>query len=209
MKKTITLLLLALLTIAMESSAQGFRRWDFTKWSQQTIDNLIADDEQGDDIGWSDVEYLNNPAPVDHRCFWYQDGANYGTLKANGEVIAELEGLVFGEEYCGNRSLAIAVDYASTNIGTYDGGQYLWLGINNAAYAFYIPNVMVGEKITMSVESHRSGQGRDEAHWRHLHPRCQGEQHVGELDAARRCYRQWRHGRHLREAHQRLPHLYY
>ena len=160
MKKTITLLLLALLTIAMESSAQGFRRWDFTKWSQQTIDNLIADDEQGDDIGWSDVEYLNNPAPVDHRCFWYQDGANYGTMKANGEVIAELEGLVFGEEYCGNRSLAIAVDYASTSIGTYDGGQYLWLGINNAAYAFYIPNVMVGEKITMSVESHRSGQGR-------------------------------------------------
>lgn len=160
MKRTITLVLLALLTFAMASSAQGFRRWDFTKWSQRTIDNLMADDEQGDDTGWSDVEYLNNPAPVDHRCFWYQDASNFGTLKANGEVIAELEGLVFGEQYCANRSLAIAVDYASTNIGTYDGGQYLWLGINNAPYAFYISNVMVGEKITMSVESHRSGQGR-------------------------------------------------
>jgi len=160
MKRTFTLVLLALLTFAMESSAQGYRRWDFTKWSQRTIDNLIADDEQGDDIGWSDVEYLNNPAPVDHKCFWYQDASNYGTLKANGEVIAELEGLVFGEEYCGNRSTAIAIDYASTSIGTYDGGQYLWLGINNAPYAFYIPNVTVGEKITMSVESHRNGQGR-------------------------------------------------
>ena len=159
MKKIIILTLMAFMaTIVAE--AQGYRRWDFTKWSQQTIDNLIADAEQGDDVGWSDQEYLGSSTPVDNKCFWYQDGNNYGTMKANGQIIAELEGLDFSQEYVTNRSLAIAVDYPSTNIGTYDKGQYLWLGINNAAYAFRIPSVMVGEKITMSVESHRSGQGR-------------------------------------------------
>ncbi len=136
------------------------RLWDFTKWSQQTKDNLIADAEQGDETGWSDVEYLNNPNPVDNRCFWYHSDNAAGTMKANGQVIAELEGLIFGDDYCAGRSLAIAVDYASTDIGSYAGGQYLWLGINGAPYCFYIPNVVVGQPITMSVESHRSGQGR-------------------------------------------------
>ena len=159
MKRTFTLTMLALLVFSV-CNAQGYRRWDFTKWSQQTIDNLKADDELGDETGWSDVEYLNNMTAVDQRCFWYQNPEEYGTLKANGQVIAELEGLFFGQEYCSERSTAIAVDYASTSIGTYDGGQYLWLGINSRPYAFYIPNVMVGEKMTFSVESHRNGQGR-------------------------------------------------
>ncbi len=136
------------------------RQWDFTKWSQQTKDNLIADADKGDETGWSDVEYLNNPNPVDNRCFWYHSDNAAGTMKANGQVIAELEGLIFGDDYCAGRSLAIAVDYASTDIGSYAGGQYLWLGINGAPYCFYIPNVVVGQPITMSVESHRSGQGR-------------------------------------------------
>lgn len=142
-------------------SAQGYRRWDFTKWSQQTIDNLIADDEQGDETGWSDVEYLNNPNPVDHRCFWYQDSENYGTMKANGQVIPELEGLIFGQDFCGNRNLAIAVDYAQTSIGTYAGPQYLWLGNTGKRWVcFTIPNVPIGEKMTFVVESHRNGNGR-------------------------------------------------
>ena len=81
-------------------------------------------------------------------------------MKAYGHVITELDGLVFGDAYCAGRSLAIAVDYPSTDIGNYAGPQYLWLGINDAPYCFYIPDVMVGQPITMSVESHRSGQGR-------------------------------------------------
>ena len=150
----------AMLAFAETVNAQSYRRWDFTKFSQQTIDNLIADDEQGDETGWSDVEYLSNMNAVDKRCFWYQDGDNYGTVKANGVVISELEGLDFGQEYCASRNLAIAVDYASTSIGTYAGPQYLWLGINNTPYAFRIPNVGIGQKMTFVVESHRSGQGR-------------------------------------------------
>ena len=160
MKRIFILMTVAMLAFAETVNAQSYRRWDFTKFSQQTIDNLIADDEQGDETGWSDVEYLSNMNAVDKRCFWYQDGDNYGTVKANGVVISELEGLDFGQEYCASRNLAIAVDYASTSIGTYAGPQYLWLGINNTPYAFRIPNVGIGQKMTFVVESHRSGQGR-------------------------------------------------
>ena len=143
-----------------EQATGKVHTWDFTKWSQKTIDDLIADDNQGDETGWSDVEYLNNPNPVSQRCFWYQNPQKYGAIEANGQVINELKGLVFGQEYCAQRSLAIAVDYASTDIGTYAGKQYLWLGINGTPYAFCIPDVVVGTDITMTVESHRSGQGR-------------------------------------------------
>lgn len=159
MKRIFILMTVAMLAFAETVNAQGYRRWDFTKFSQQTIDNLIADDEQGDETGWSDVEYLSNMTAVDKRCFWYQ-GDEYGTVKANGVVISELEGLDFGPEYCASRNLAIAIDYASTSIGTYAGPQYLWLGINSTPYAFRIPNVAIGQKMTFVVESHRSGQGR-------------------------------------------------
>ena len=40
------------------------RRWDFSKWSQQTVDNLKADAALGDETGWSDVEYLNKMVAV-------------------------------------------------------------------------------------------------------------------------------------------------
>ena len=136
------------------------RRWDFTQWSRQTVNNLTLDAEQGDDSGWSDQEYLGTSTPVGNRCFWYHSDSLAGTMKAYGHVITELDGLVFGGAYCAGRSLAIAVDYPSTDIGHYAGPQYLWLGINDAPYCFYIPDVMVGQPITMSVESHRSGQGR-------------------------------------------------
>ncbi|MBQ8127279.1 MAG: rhamnogalacturonan lyase [Prevotella sp.] len=143
-----------------EQATGELHRWDFSKWSQQTVDNLKADAALGDETGWSDVEYLNKMVAVDDRCFWLQD-QQAGEVTANGQPIAELRGLMFNDAYCQGRSLAIAIDYASTDIGTYAGGQYLWLGIGNQPpYCFYIPDVVVGSDITMSVESHRNGQGR-------------------------------------------------
>lgn len=150
-------------SVACRSNVQvegQVKKWDFSQWSQETIDNLTADAEQGDETGWSDVEYLNNMVAVNNRCFWLQDNQE-GEVKANGQTIKELQGLMFPGEYCKGRSLAIAVDYPSTDIGNYAGGQYLWLGIgNNPPYCFRIPDVVVGSNITMTVESHRSGQGR-------------------------------------------------
>ncbi|MCR4604040.1 MAG: rhamnogalacturonan lyase [Prevotella sp.] len=140
------------------------RRWDFTQWSLQTVNNLTAEADADPATGWSDIEYYNGagterPAATYHKCFWLQSEEG-GSVRANGEKIRELEGLVFSDDYCAGRSLAIAVDYPSTDIGNYAGPQYLWLGINSAPYCFYIPNVIVGQPVSMAVESHRSGQGR-------------------------------------------------
>ena len=137
--------------------------WDFTHFSETTVANLIADAAESKLDGWSDVEkQADAEADVDptelskDNCFWFTDNANVdGYLTANGQVIEELEGLVFqNETYNKKRSIAIAVNYASTALGDYAGGSYLWLGGKNFD-AFTIKNVKAGTTITMGVESHK------------------------------------------------------
>ena len=143
--------MLALLTLAEGASAQSYRRWDFTNWSQQTVDNLKADAAQTRPAkGWSDIEKNADdkegavaPDATKDNCFWLaDDGGQWmtapegGSLKANGMVIAETEGLVFNPDYTKNRSLAIAVNYPSTALGDYAGPQYLWLGGGSKNLAF-------------------------------------------------------------------------
>ena len=166
MKRIFTLTVIALLAIGT-ASAQAYRKWDFTHWSAQTIANLMADAAASSTVGWSDIEKAADagegkvaPEATAGKCFWY-DSSEGGTLKANGVVISELEGLDFGSSYCDNRSLAIAVDYPSTSLGEYAGPQYLWLGGGGKnMICFTIPNVRVGQKITMTVESHKPTDAR-------------------------------------------------
>lgn len=176
MKKIFTLLMLVLLTLAEGASAQSYRHWNFTSWSQQTVDNLKADAAQPRPAkGWSDIEKNADdkegavaPEATKDNCFWLaDDGGQWmtepegGSLKANGMVIAETEGLVFNPDYTKNRSLAIAVNYPSTALGEYAGPQYLWLGGGSKNLAcFTIPNVLVGQKIKMTVESHKPSDAR-------------------------------------------------
>ena len=176
MKNFFTLTMLGLLTLAEGASAQSYRRWDFTNWSQQTVDNLKADAAQTRPAkGWSDIEKNADdkegavaPDATKDNCFWLaDDGGQWmtasegGSLKANGMVIAETEGLIFNPDYTKNRSLAIAVNYPSTALGEYAGPQYLWLGGGSKNLAcFTIPNVLVGQKIKMTVESHKSSDAR-------------------------------------------------
>jgi hypothetical protein len=142
-------------------------RWDFTNWSAETVANLKADAAASSTIGWSDVEKkadaeAGNPAPeaTADKCFWLTDPEG-GELEANGVAIAELQGLTFGSKYAGNRSLAIAVDYPSTTLGTYNGPQYLWLGGGGKNMpCFVIPNVKGGTEIKMGVESHKASDAR-------------------------------------------------
>jgi|GEM_PF-6184259 hypothetical protein len=143
--------------------------WDFTKWSEATVANLKADAAASKIEGWSDVEKkADAEADVEpteaskDNCFWavIPEG---GELKANGEVIEELKGLQFGTTFAGNRSLAIAVNYAvadaSKDFGPYNGPAYLWLG--GAGFeCFTIPAVKGGTKITMGVESHKITDAR-------------------------------------------------
>ena len=171
MKKNFTLVLMGLFLLVGGVSAQKYRKWDFTNWSATTIANLQADAAASSTVGWSDIEKVADagdgkvaPDATRNKCFWYDSSAD-GELKANGVTIAELEGLQFGSAYGDNRSLAIAVDYPETSLGSYAGPSYLWLGGGNKAagsrlLCFTIPKVEIGQKITMVVESHNPTQAR-------------------------------------------------
>lgn len=175
MKRTFILTIMAwMLTVTV--SAQSHRRWDFTNWSQQTIENLKAEAAQTRPAnGWSDIEKKGDdkegavaPEATKGNCFWLTDSEGAwltdpegGSLKANGMVIPETEGLIFNPAYTLKRSLAIAVNYSSTSLGQYAGEQYLWLGGGSQNLAcFVIPNVTVGQKIVMTVESHKPSDAR-------------------------------------------------
>ena len=139
--------------------------WNFTKWSEATVANLKADAAASKLEGWSDVEKkadaeAGNDAPeaTKDNCFWAVI-AEGGELTANGEVIEELKGLQFGATFAGNRSLAIAVNYPTTSLGTYAGPAYLWLGGKNFE-CFTIPAVKGGSTIKMGVESHKPTDAR-------------------------------------------------
>ncbi len=138
--------------------------WSFNNWSEETVKNLMAGAFENSasvspEAGWSDVEKVKSTAPSDlskNSCFW-QVKAGEKTLTANGVEIAELKGLEFTNT--ADRSLAIAVNYPATSLGTYYGPQYLWLGSKNVAY-FTIKNVKCGTNITIGIESHKPAEDR-------------------------------------------------
>jgi rhamnogalacturonan endolyase len=144
-------------------------RWDFTRWSAETVANLRADAAASKTEGWSDVEKQadadagNEPTSIARdNCFWASKNTQpdeHGELSANGQVIDELRGLRFHQPALANRNLAIAVNYPATDIGTYHGPAYLWLGGANKDY-FTIPRVVEGSEIKMGVESHKSSDAR-------------------------------------------------
>ena len=168
MKKFFTLSML--LAVALVVNAQGYRKWDFTNWSATTIENLKAEAAQGGVTGgsWSDTEKADGTNPQPDKCFWsYGDNVSSdGYLMANSQVIPETDGLVWNTAYTSRRSLALAVDYPSTSLGDYAGPQYLWLGGGNAKSAsariacFTIPKVRIGQKITITAESHKPSEAR-------------------------------------------------
>ncbi len=168
MKKLFTLTLAALMGFSLGADAQNYRKWDFTNWSAQTIANLAAEAEAGVTGAWSDIEKADGSNPQPGKCYWSNADniSEDGYLTANGVVIAETEGLVFNASYSNRRSLALAVDYPETTLGTYAGPQYLWLGGGNAKSAsarlacFTIPKVRIGQKMTFVVESHKPADSR-------------------------------------------------
>ena len=152
--------------------------WDFTKWSEATVANLKAEaakvtvsadpDKEGntlcEDNGalWSDHEKkpgttCDTYAASKDNCFWYIGGEEEPT--ANGTAIAEFAGLKFNTAYGASRALAIAVNYPSTSIGTYNGPSYLWFG-GKGQTIMTIPAVKGGSTIKIGVESHKSSEAR-------------------------------------------------
>ena len=147
--------------VSIEASTEQSLCWDFTKWSEATIANLAADAAAGTN-NWSNDE--KNDGNTVEGCYWYQGSINEdGTISANGTVIEELKGLKFNSDYAAKRSLAIAVNYPSTSLGTYAGPAYLWLGGGGSKQAFpcfTIPGVKAGSSITFELESHKGTDAR-------------------------------------------------
>ena len=140
--------------------------FDFTSWSDDTKANLRAGSWANagttkPSSNWSDVEFESTKTgPTDatrDNCFW-QINTESGTLHADGKEISELKGLSFSNTV--GRSLAIALDYPSTDLGTYHGGSYLWLGGKTGTDYFTIPAVKVGSVIKIGIESHKSSDAR-------------------------------------------------
>ena len=152
--------------------------WDFTKWSEATVTNLKAEAAKvtveadpakegntmctDNDALWSDHEKkpgttCDTYAASKDNCFWYIGGE--AEPKANGEAIAEFAGLEFNTTYGASRALAIAVNYPSTSLGTYNGPAYLWFG-GKGQTILTIKNVKAGTQIKMGVESHKPAEGR-------------------------------------------------
>lgn len=143
--------------------------WNFTSWKTSTVSALVADAAASKTSGWSDVEKAadaeadKDPTEASKdNCFWCVAEPNEdGSLSANGEVIEELKGLKWNKAYTTARSLAIAVNYPETSLGTYAGGAYLWLGGGGKSIpCFTIPGVKAGSTITMEVESHKPSDAR-------------------------------------------------
>ena len=168
MKKIFTLTLSLVLALSANAQETYRKSWDFTKWSARTVENLKAESAKGPSTGaWSDVEKKDATEPTEaskDNCFWevtHQGTAEGTTLQANGEPIAELEGLLYTNTT--DRSLAIAVNYPgpdpSSSFGPYAGASYLWLGGSKKNY-FIIPHVAPGTIIKMGVESHKVTDAR-------------------------------------------------
>ena len=151
--------------VSIEEAAAEGMAWDFTQWSAETVANLKADAAASASAGWSDIEKADATEPTEaskDNCFWSVAEPNEdGSLSANGTVIKELKGLKWNSNYSTKRSLAIAVNYASTSLGDYAGGAYLWLGGGKKKIpCFTIPGVKAGSTVTMEVESHKPSEGR-------------------------------------------------
>lgn len=147
------------ITVVDPSIVYISKKWDFTAWSAETVDNLKTDAAASSSEGWSDIEKATDTAPSatsKDNCFWYVGGEAEPT--ANGTAIAELKGLEFNTSYGKARSLAIAVNYPEA-LSTYEGPSYLWLG-GKGNTCFTIKNVKVGSDLTMKVESHKTTDAR-------------------------------------------------
>ena len=166
MKKLFTLTTLLVLAMTVNAQETYRKSWDFTKWSATTVANLKADAAASSLEGWSDIEKKVDagegktaPEATAEKCYWYT-GAEGGNAKANGEEIEELKGLNINATYAGNRSLAIAIDYSSTSLGSYAGPSYLWLGGGGKSVVCFTMKAKVGEQIVMEVESHKPSDAR-------------------------------------------------
>ena len=145
MKKLFTLCLLLSL-VATGANATQRKTWDFTKgFSDATIQQLAADVAAAG--GWTE-----ETAGQSYQC---GSRTSKTQLTANGAVIAETQGLLFGS--ASSKHVILAYNYTKT---AYAYTSFLWL--NGATTTDYvtIPKVGPGQTIAITHESHSTTVAR-------------------------------------------------
>jgi len=170
MKKLFTLTILALLTMASNTTAQTLRKtWDFREgFSTKTINALKGDQEEfGDNQYWRNYE--GDATKADEQHFWnasgsYKNSDGYACTHAGGKEtpIPELTGLTLGAK----AAKKFVITYAGTSKDGYEespngkhpyGASYIWLNGKNETIDF---QAEVNQKIRIGVESHSNSQNR-------------------------------------------------
>jgi hypothetical protein len=144
MRKLFTLCLF--LTIVLGANATQRKTWDFTKgFSDATIQQIAADVAAAK--GWTEETASQS----------YQCGSKTKDteLTANGSVISETAGLLFGTTSA--KHVVIAYNYTKTAYAT---TSFLWLNGKNTTDYFTIPKVGPGQKIAITHESHSLTEAR-------------------------------------------------
>lgn len=129
MKKLFTLLMLACITLSV--NAQSRKLWDFTQGWEDSRANLDADA-----TNWTKDA---TDATTQKTTRWKDATKIYGTLKANGEPITELEGLVMSSS------------------GLSKNGNYLLSGnafrVTRNGQTINLPKLKKGQKVTVVARS--------------------------------------------------------
>ncbi len=168
MRKLFTLTALGL-ALCLNANAQVRKSWDFTKWSQTTLNNLEADMTlNGATSHWRDYEKSETEANRG-RAYWCAatistDEKGNALVYPDGtaQIIPELAQL--NVKGMGAKNFVIVHNWgqkenASSPNGMYTYGKsFLW--INGGKKKFIIPKVRKGETIKMGVESHKEAEGR-------------------------------------------------
>ena len=134
--------------------ATSTHTFDFTEWSEGTIAALAADTEN-----WSVWEKAGNTG--NQGGFYNKNVMNAGQFLAGGADLDETFS-IFGTANA--HGIGIINDLGSTDLGTYDGDNYMWLTSANSS-AVVIPNVIPGTPVTFGIESHKIAEARGLTVW--------------------------------------------
>ena len=125
--------------------------WDFTNWSAATKAGVLADN-----TNWNQTENESGGNDFKENLGRaYKNALASAELQYDGNAIAETEGLKFTANAYG---MAVLFDFDHTDIGTYQGGSYIWLYGKTSTIT--IPNVPAGSTIEIGVESHKASEAR-------------------------------------------------
>ena len=123
--------------LAIPDESADIRKWDFTAktfWSDATIANLEVERQKTEDVVWT----TNAGSAADGWRYMYNAATTTEEITANGEKIAELEGLFF--QGSANR---LGIDNRSTNRFYLAGNKFFVV----------IPDLKAGSIVTISTKS--------------------------------------------------------